>query len=206
MKINSNGFWENETAEGHEHDEGVANTLIKFLVNEFVDFPGVSVWDVGCGDGFYTNHINDASDKQMPICCWGIDGNPNTFKIAGPNTTMWDLTKPANHLWKNDWVLCLEVGEHIPQEYEDIFLDNLDKLNKYGMIISWAVPGQGGDGHINNKENSEVIDIMEKRGYSYDEDASWALRKSASLYPVPCYWLKNTIMVFRRKQNGTLPD
>ena len=45
----------------------------------------------------------------------------------------------------------MEVAEHIPQQYEQIFLDNLVRLAKEGIILSWGVPGQRGHSHINLK-------------------------------------------------------
>lgn len=195
MKINERGFWENPTAEGHAHDEGIAKALVEFFRNQPKSFPILFVVDVGCGDGFYTNYINaNAKDEVM---CWGMDGNPATIELAGPNTYVVDFTEPL--VWTTyDWVLCLEVGEHIPQEFEKVFLDNLDKLNKNGIILSWAVPGQGGDGHINCQTNEEVISKLKDYGYEFRPDESRQLREKSATFPTPCYWFRDTLMVFRR--------
>ena len=45
--------------------------------------------------------------------------------------------------------MSLEVGEHLPKEFEDIFINNLDNNNNYGIVLSWAIKGQGGYGHYN---------------------------------------------------------
>ena len=32
-------------------------------------------------------------------------------------------------------------------------------MSKYGIIMSWAVIGQGGHGHVNNMANEDVIKV-----------------------------------------------
>ena len=58
----------------------------------------------------------------------------------------------------HDAVLSLEVGEHIPEDYEDIYLENLDRHADKIIILSWAVPEQGGFGHVNERDNGYIAD------------------------------------------------
>jgi tryptophanyl-tRNA synthetase len=95
---------------------------------------------------------------------------------------------------KFDCVLSLEVGEHIPKEYESVFIDNVCSHTNNLLIISWAVVGQGGDGHINCQNNEYVINQIESRGLLYNPLKSKELRESATIG-----WFKNTIMVFYKK-------
>ncbi len=39
---------------------------------------------------------------------------------------------------KYDWIISLEVAEHIPAQFESIYIDNLVKHAKEGIILSWA--------------------------------------------------------------------
>lgn len=190
MKINERGFWENETAEGHGHDEGLAHGLVDF----FKENDTKTILDIGCGTGYYTNFLADKGFVTN-----GIDGNPNTVKLAGPRCFVADISKPIK-LLPADWVLCLEVGEHIPQEYEKVFLDNLDKHNTEGMVISWAVRGQGGDGHVNCKDNEEIIPTICSMGYDFEVPQTHALRQRCAVYPNIGWWFRNTLMIFRRKK------
>ena len=55
-----------------------------------------------------------------------------------------------------DWVLSLEVGEHLPKRHEAAFLENCHRHNARGMVLSWATRGQGGTGHVNEQDNDYV--------------------------------------------------
>lgn len=196
MIINSRGFWENETAEGHGVDEGLAIALKNFFRSEALENEDnfLEVIDIGCGTGYYTNYIQ--SDL---VGSYGYDGNPHTKKIAGKHFDIADFSIPQ-YLGEYDWVLSLEVGEHIPAEYEDIFIDNLHRHNRQGVVLSWAVPGQGGDGHVNCRSNEYIIDKFEALGYELAIYTTNYLRNSCAKYPIPCYWFRDTLLVFRKNE------
>jgi len=109
-----------------------------------------------------------------------------------------DLTLPQYWLEPHDWVMSLEVIEHIPAQYERIVLDNLARVAKEGIVLSWAVPGQGGYFHINNQPQSHVDEVMNERLFYRDNSASEMLRAASSLG-----WLRNNVNVYRRK--GGMP-
>ena len=93
----------------------------------------------------------------------------------------------------------MEVGEHLPKEHEDAFMENLHRYNTRGMVLSWAVVGQGGIGHVNEQNNDYVKAKICAKGYVHDMDAEQALRKSSKFS-----YFKRTIMVFRKTtRNGT---
>lgn len=208
MKINEKGIWENETAEGHVHDEGLAKGIVKFLETAERSFIVMDVLDIGCGTGYYVSYINE--HLKFPnngyAICHGIDGNPHTYEISNNNwnLSIEDITKPIDRAHRYDWVISLEVGEHIPVEFESEYIRNLDTHNKYGIILSWAVRGQGGDGHVNCLDNGEVIEKIEPLGYVLDAEATMTLRQACAKYPKDGYWFRNTIMVFRRLKDGSV--
>ena len=68
-----------------------------------------------------------------------------------------DLSKPFDLKIRYDCVISFEVGEHIPPQKEKIFIENLVKHSKKYIAISWAIPGQGGTGHFNEKSNQYII-------------------------------------------------
>ena len=105
-----------------------------------------------------------------------------------------DLTLPQYWLPRYDWVLTMEVMEHIPAKHETVALDNIDRAAGRGVVLSWAVPGQPGFHHINNRSPTYVTQAMFGRGLTLDLKASLALR-SKTTFRV----LQNNIMVFIRK-------
>ena len=121
----------------------------------------------------------------------GFDGNPHTPALTQGICGVLDLTNNDLNIGTYGWVISLEVGEHIPKEFEQRYLDNITKAAKFGVILSWAVVGQDGHGHVNCQNNDYIIAEMAKRGFTYSKIESEHLRKSATLS-----WFKNTLMVF----------
>jgi cyclopropane fatty-acyl-phospholipid synthase-like methyltransferase len=184
MKIdNSTGIWLNSSLEGHGYDMRLSDAIIQVLKRNKVK----TIYDLGCGHGMYTKHIND-NDIQ----CSGYDGNPFTRELTGNLCDVLDLSKTFI-LPKKEYVLSLEVGEHIPKEYEENFINNLHQHNERGIILSWAVVGQGGDGHINCQNNEYIREKFFDLGYKSDLLEEMYLREKSQFD-----WFKKTIMVFKR--------
>lgn len=127
--------------------------------------PSSFIIDVGCGSGDLLKELYDVG-----YSCLGIDGViPSRAHVPIRKV---DLSKPID---KNafdgvprQWALCIEVGEHIAQEDESVFLDNLCWLGPMGIMCSWAIPGQRGRGHINCLSPEHVEEKMWGRGYRRD--------------------------------------
>ena len=185
VEINQNGFWIGAEAESqHSYDESLSEALLTFFKNEKVK----TVVDLGCGMGTYVQHF-----KKNNLNASGYDGNPNTPELTNNTCGILDLSKPYKFNTPFSWVMSLEVGEHLPKEFEDTFINNLHNNNKYGIVLSWAIKGQGGDGHFNEQNNDYIKSKICKLGYINDIKAEKQLRKHSSLG-----WFKNTIMVFRK--------
>ena len=179
-QISNKGFWLTQDETGHCFDHKLALEL-KDL------FKTSNVLDLGCGPGHYTKYFLENNIKSE-----GYDGNPNTPIISKGLCKVADLTQ-LHVFEKKDWVLSLEVGEHIPKEYEHIFIQNLINHSNKGVVLSWAIPNQPGDGHVNCQDNQYVVDLMNKNGFKIDIQSSEKLRESADLW-----WFKNTLMVFKK--------
>jgi cyclopropane fatty-acyl-phospholipid synthase-like methyltransferase len=100
-----------------------------------------------------------------------------------------------------DWVLSLEVGEHLPKEHEASFIENLHRHNARGVVLSWALEGQGGTGHVNERNNDYIKAQVCAKGYVNDLAAEAALRDAAK-FP----YFKRTVMVFRRSSTHRRQD
>jgi hypothetical protein len=185
MKINEKGFWENKSGVGHIYDAKLCNALVKLLNDKNIK----NTVDFGCGLGDYIK-----SFMLSGIDCEAYDGNPNTPNLTGGIGKILDLSEDFDLGKKFDCVLSLEVGEHIPKKYEQIFINNICKHTEKLLILSWAVVGQGGDGHINCQNNDYIINQIESRDFKYNKEISISLRNFIS----NAFWFKNTIMVFEK--------
>ena len=123
----------------------------------------------------------------------GFDGNPATPQLSKGTCAVLDLSTVADVAAPRDWVLSLEVGEHLPRAHEGAFMENLHRHNSRGMVLSWALKGQGGTGHVNEQDNDYIKAKICAKGYVNDLDAEQALRAAAA-FP----YFKRTIMVFRK--------
>ena len=185
MKINDLGFWETTDGTGHVHDRSLANALTQYLLDNEIK----TVVDFGCGMGDYARAF-----KASNLTVEAFDGNLNTEALTEGIGSVLDLSKPFYLKKKFDAVLSLEVGEHIPAEFEDLFITNITKHVRKTLIISWAIEGQGGSGHVNCRNNDYIIADICDRGFKYNEQASNQLRKAAT----NASWFGYTLMVFNK--------
>lgn len=137
------------------------------------------------------------SSPQFVNSWTGYDGSPNVEEVTTGLVKYMDLSRPQNFSRKWDWVLSLEVGEHIPIEFENNFLSNLVSPAKEGIVLSWATRGQTGWRHVNNLNNPEVVERMAALGF-YPDHELWAKLKDSATF----WWFQETLMVF--KPNVTL--
>jgi SAM-dependent methyltransferase len=190
FKIDKKGRWINGTLEGHCFDRKLALALVRYFKKKGQK----NIVDLGCGPGWYVKTL-----KKKGLTAKGYDGNPYTPDISariladGTCCEQLDLSKKVRFDNQFDIVLSLEVGEHIPEKYEHIYLDNVTRNAINYVVLSWAIEGQNGDGHVNCRNNDYVINQMENRGFFIDVKASNNLRERATLP-----WFKNTIMVFSK--------
>lgn len=185
VNITSTGVWTDiDVRANHFFDITLSQQLLAFLKKEAAR----RVVDLGCGMGEYVAMLN-----ANGVSVDGFDGNPNTPALTNNICNVLDLSSPIVLPTQYDWVISLEVGEHLPNEFEDIFIQNLHVHNKNGIILSWAVKGQGGDGHYNEQNNDYIKAKVMALGYTNDIEAENSMRAAAELW-----WFRNTIMVFRK--------
>lgn len=101
-----------------------------------------SVYDFGAGLGWYGKALlAEENDGYRVTSYKAFDGAENIQAIFPDGFVQHlDLSAPV-HLPPRDWVLSLEVAEHIPSSYEQVFVQNLHRHNTKGIVLSWAVPG-----------------------------------------------------------------
>lgn len=179
------GYWYgDDVVSEHKTDYALADAIVDFFIVEHAK----SVGDFGCGLGNYVKVL-----RYNEILADGFDGNPDTIKLTNGIGKTVDLSQPLKLCNRFDWIISLEVGENIPKKYESVFFENLHHNNIKGIILSWAIEGQGGYGHVNEQSNEYIKNVMAKYGYINDIKTEIELRKKSTLP-----WFKNTIMVFRK--------
>ncbi|CAC5403058.1 unnamed protein product [Mytilus coruscus] len=185
---NKHGGWcktaSTETGGQHLTDKSLIPHL-SFLLK------GKTVASFGDGPGAYKREIMKLGQVTLYDA---FDGAPYSEDNSDGNVNFLDLTIPQYGIPLYDWIISLEVAEHIPKEFESIYLDNIFRHAKEGIILSWAVPGQGGLQHINNQPLTYVINVMKKNGFARNESLSNKLQVSSSLS-----WIRSNINVYIRK-------
>jgi SAM-dependent methyltransferase len=141
-----------------------------------------SVVDVGCGLGTWLSVFKEFGISE----CLGIDGDyidKNMLEIPPEEFLSCDLKNPLQIDKKFDLVISLEVAEHIPVEYAEIFIDSLTRLGP-AVLFSAAIPFQGGTGHLNEqwphywakyfwKNKYSAIDCLRKVIWNNEKVAPW---------------------------------
>jgi hypothetical protein len=183
MEIKKNGSWiVEENDPGHCYVEYMSDIILK-IVNE--KKPAL-VYDFGCGYGEYIKNIS-----RLGIEAIGFEAHPNRTRYE--NIQELDLSIPIVLERSADISISLEVGEHIPAKFEQIFLNNICNNTKDTVVLSWAIEGQTGDGHVNCRNNDYIISEMEKRGFVFDPTIL-ETRKSFN----SDQWFQNTAMLFHK--------
>lgn len=179
----SNGIWDQWTADKyHKSSEKLAIFLARYLS------PSIPVYDFGCGQGYYLHELEDVGFK-----CRGVEGfELNNF--LNEFTLIHDLTKPCV-MGIRGQVLSFEVGEHLPAEAEQTFLNTLTENCNSKLIMSWATPDQPGVGHINGRDQIYIIDEVIKRGFKLNYADTLIIRKNVDK---ECDWLERNLLVFDR--------
>ena len=97
-----------------------------------------------------------------------------------------------------DWLMSLEVAEHVPRGGEATFMHNVfSTAPRHGVVLSWARPGQGGTHHVNCQDEGYVDCAAALLGWEADQRLREQLR-AAVTHGAACSWLSRTLMVYRR--------
>jgi hypothetical protein len=144
------------------------------------------VIDIGAGMGYFSRCLTERGFQ-----CIAIDGSQAAADGGWFPIQVQDLSKPCQ--LPRGQVLCLEVGEHIPSEFEEIFLRNLFQSAQHRMVLSWAIVGQAGQGHVNCRDNFWVIERLRAAGWHVDVEATERARNVDYGY---WQWFKQSILCF----------
>lgn len=190
-EISETGYWNGKTAHNHHvHSKELSEWICKFLKkNVSLNTP---IRDYGSGLGNYLKDLQDFGFKELV----GFEADPPKQRVFS-HIIKQDLTIPMT-LNPKGVSISLEVGEHIPEEFMEIYLDNICNACDSYLITSWAIRGQAGFGHVNCLDNHEIIPLIEKRGFKLMEKETEEVR-NIDLSEAP--WFKNTLFIFKKNKS-----
>lgn len=152
-----------------------------------------SILDIGCGTGTWLCVANKLGVPNI-LGIDGVDLNDSELNISANDFIRQDLSIPFK-LDKNfDMLLCLEVAEHLPEESSETLIDTLTSHCDF-IIFSAAIPGQGGQNHINEQWPEYWQKLFLKKGYypcGILRDLFWDNSKVE-------WWYKQNMLIYAPK-------
>ena len=153
-----------------------------------------SVVDIGCGVGPWL-----AVWDELGVTDYGgYDGDyvdRSMLYISKDKFHQADISKPLQHNRKYDLAMTLEVGEHLPEDKADLFVENLVGFSDV-VLFSAAIPGQGGTAHINEQWPIYWVEKFKNNGYEVID----CLRQPAWNDEKIAYYYRQNIFLFVKKE------
>lgn len=160
-----------------------------------------SVADFGCGQGAWLQVWKEGGTEVI----FGLDGdyvNQQELLVPPESFRPVDLTKPVFLEKKFDLVQSLEVAEHLPAQSAANFVAS---LTRHGSVImfSAAVPGQGGENHINEQPYQYWRDLFLEQDYVLLDYIRPLVLGNQNIEP---WYRYNTFLFVARSSLTNLPE
>jgi hypothetical protein len=136
------GAWNSSATQPYCLDGGLSRALAAF-------FRGASVVEFGAGQGCYSDVL-----QRSGVAVRAFEGAPGIEDATRGFVRYADLSAPLA-FGASQWVLCLEVAEHLPRAHTAQLLANWHAHNTLGLVISWSM-AKAGNGHVNPRPHSWV--------------------------------------------------
>ena len=122
-----------------------------------------SVVDWGCGAGLHLKEMASRGSDTL-----GIDGSRVAVELVAPPVRVRcaDITKLVRLDARFDLALCIDVLEHIEEQYAEAVLRNV-VASADMVILSCAPPNQGGHHHVNEQPRRYWVKEMAALGWEY---------------------------------------
>ncbi len=149
-----------------------------------------SVVDFGCGSGGWLAEASALGITDQA----GVDGpwvRAETLQIDPALFTSADLSAPLDLGRRFDLALCLEVAEHLPKAAAPVLIDTLC-AHAPVVVFSAAIPGQGGEGHVNEAWPPYWRDLFAARDFEGFDVLRAPIWQDTEVEP----WYRQNLLIF----------
>jgi SAM-dependent methyltransferase len=163
--------------------------------------PCRSVLDVGCGRGAWLSEYRRHGVGDV----LGLDGNyvaTEMLAIPSDHFKAVDLERGFDVHRRFDLVQSLEVAEHLLPASSDVFVES---LTRHGALVlfSAAVPGQGGENHVNEQPYERWRARFASRGFAPYDFLRSQLREKEDVAP---WYACNSVLYVHEGAASSLPS
>lgn len=158
-----------------------------------------SVVDIGCGTGEWLAHFKKCGASVVR----GYDGSyvaKEMLAIAQEEFLPCNLSENIQVDRKYDLAVSLEVAEHLDACCADQLVANITGFSDV-VLFSAAIPGQGGDGHVNEQWQSYWQAKFEGHGYVCLDCVRNLFWKIEELDP---YYKQNAMLYVKKHQEALI--
>ena len=159
-------------------------------------FQPQSVVDLGCGGGQWAAAFLALGTPDVI----GIDGPwvpAEALVLPEDRFEVRDLSDPQPLARTFDLALCLEVAEHLPHDVAPRLVHLLARAAPV-VVFSAAIPGQGGDGHVNEQPASYWADLFAAEGLACHTDLRSAVWNDRHVE----VWYRQNLLCFARPEGA----
>jgi SAM-dependent methyltransferase len=171
-------------------DGSAARSARAFLARLALGFTPASVLDVGCGRGAWLAAWKARGTPEV----LGIDGayvDTARLHVAPTEFRAIDVSRSFELGRRFDLVQCLEVAEHLPEPAGEVLVESLVRHGDV-VIFSAAVPGQGGEHHVNEQPLEYWIERFSAHRFSAYDAVRAAVKGVREIEP----WYRYNTLVF----------
>ncbi|MCA1501833.1 class I SAM-dependent methyltransferase [Bradyrhizobium sp. NBAIM14] len=175
-----------------------ASEIIPLLLRAL---PIASVADVGCAGGSWLSVWRASGINDIR----GVDGdyvNQSVLEIPRELFTPADLSRPLNLSRRFDLVQSLEVAEHIELQFADQFVQNLVAHAEKYLLFSAAVPGQGGEYHVNEQPLEFWRGQLARHGFDAYDFVRPRIRSDQRI----SFWYRYNLVLYVRREHQVALD
>lgn len=178
-----------------------ADLVLDLLAPLIVTLPR-SVVDIGCGSGTWAAAF---ADRFAPAEVLGIDGayvDRASLMIDPADFRARDLSRPLAAERRFGLAISLEVAEHLPPASGPDLIRTLVAHADH-VLFSAAIPGQGGEFHVNERPLEYWRALFAAEGYVAVDCIRPALHRDRRVEP---WYRYNAVLYVRESRLAELPE